>query len=835
MKKYILALFIITALLINLTGCGGSGSGNSAAGPENGGMATVRVNLNQDGTAVKDVEAVALYTPAAALREGVNSYENLSLGARAAVGPSNTDGVYKPASVNSDGTHEFNVPAGDYTLLASKGNTRAVLTGIRAASGDEPLLVTSLTPTGSVLGKVVDSASKAVAGAMVYLVDTSCVAFSGADGSFEMTGVPTNTAFKISAIYSADNKQLVAATEDVKVDSSLTATLKNNIVVKENTVKTMNITGSIVDTKGNGLASKAIMAMNGTIMSVGLSDNTGKFSIPVTVAGTYKVAALNAATPAAQTVTVSSSDVAVSENFVVAGAGKLASIKGKITLDTTRDTTNFSKAYIDSFLIRLVGSGTYYATTTKVNFDYNNLSNSGVTFDFTGIPAGKYGILVDPSANGFFGSVGNITVAEGQVLDISSSNPINVKYINPSFNISWRDTNSLSYDEYLPWMDTTDNTTIASHFNNAVLRCCRKEYNMLIGLPTPTITGGGATNVNALFDFTNDPTVASNTFDCVFSMYNTWSDPNTGLSGTLIAESRVLTHTVDGQLLDGDLSFVCFNNMPCRIVRDSDGGFTTIENHFARYFSTVEEILSDSPTKAFNLTSVDNMNNPHILGKRYQTTVYHDNQGYHAKIYTVNSENIVSDTPIKTIDMGDGITYNNDITYNHGCMAVDKSGNVYAALFSIDNVNANPPVFKYDIYKLSNNASEINEPVASFLVGACNNIPDIRRFNCLNDGRFYIETTVNQDSLYYSLIISGDTTEVSANSDRICCITDKYGYMYRLQKEFVGGAEYWYLIKVSSLDGKVLAKSNGYQINDLVDIAEDSNGNPVCYYIYNGY
>ena len=144
MKKYILTLFAIATLLVNLTGCGSSGSGNSAAGPENGGMATVRVNLNQDGTSVKDVDSVALYTPAAALREGVNSYEDLSLGARASVAPANADGVYKPASVDSDGIHEFNVPAGDYTLLASKGNTRAVLTGIRAASGDEPLLVASV-------------------------------------------------------------------------------------------------------------------------------------------------------------------------------------------------------------------------------------------------------------------------------------------------------------------------------------------------------------------------------------------------------------------------------------------------------------------------------------------------------------------------------------------------------------------------------------------------------------------------------------------------------------------------------------------------------------------
>ncbi len=828
MKKYILALFTITALLVNLTGCGSSGYGDSTVGSANGGMATVRVSLSQDGTVVKDAASVALYSPAAALREGIQQNENGNLGARASVEPSTSEGVYKPYRIGDDGSYEFNVPAGNYTFMAINGNARAVVTGIVADVTTPRAAMANLTPTGSVKGKVVDSANKAVIGAMVFLADTSCVAFSSSDGSFEMTGVPTGTAFKISAIYTADNKQMVSPAEDVTVDSSLVATLKNNLVVKENTTKTMNITGSIVDAKGSGLASKVIMAVNGNIMAVALSDSNGKFSIPVTVSGTYNVAALNTATPAAQTVTVDSSDVAVSQSFVVNVAGQLAAIKGAIKLDTTRDMSPWAGKYtFDDFSIKLVGSA--YTTSAKVDFVDAFLTGASIGFDFTGIPAGKYGILVDPSANGFYGSVGNITVAEGNVSDISSSNPIIVKYIKPSFLADFRG-DVLSVDEELPWIDTTK---MVEYFNNAVLRYCRKENNKTIELPTPSVVEDGSL-VRATYDFTNAD-VASQNFDCIFSMYNTWSDDNTGLTGTLITESRVMTHTVAGQLLEGELSFVCINDMPYEIVRDSDGGFTTTEDHYARYYSTVEELINGSPTKAFNLTSVDNMNNPHILGKRYQTTVYRDNQGYHADIYTVDSDNVVSNTPIKTIDMGDGIGFNADITYNHGCMTVDKSGNVYAALFIVDRVNVNPPAFIYNIYKLSNNASEINEPVASFFVGSCNEIPNIRRFSCLNDGRFYIETTMDQNSLYYSVVITGDNAEFSANSDRICCITDKYGYMYRLQKEFNGGSEFWYLIKVTSLDGKVLDKSNDYQINDLVDIAEDSNGNPVCYYIYNGY
>ena len=828
MKKYILALFIITALLVNLTGCGSSGYGNSTAASANGGMASVRVSLCQDGTVVKDAASVALYSPAAALREGIQQNENGNLGARASVEPSISEGVYKPYRIGDEGSYEFSVPAGNYTFMASNGNTRAVVTGITADVSAPRAAMANLTPTGSVKGKVVDSANNAVAGAMISLTDTSCVAFSSSDGSFEMTGVPTDTAFKVSAIYTADNKQMVSATEDVTVDSSLVATLKNNLIVKEITAKTMNITGSVVDAKGSGVAGKVVMAVNGNILAVALTDSNGKFSIPVTVSGTYNVSSLNAATPAAQTVTVGSSDVAVSQNFVMNITGPLASIKGAIKLDTARDMSFYAgKEPFDNFLIKLVGSG--YTTSVKARFEDSFLTGSSIAFDIIGIPAGKYGILVDPSGNGFYGSIGNIDIAEGSVSDISSTNPITVKYIKPSFDAEWiRD--ELIINELMPWIDTTKKE---EYFNNAVLRYCRKENNKTIELPTPTVVEEG-TQVKATYTFRNAD-VVSQSFDCVYSMYNTWSDDNTGLTGTLITESRVMTHTVAGQLLEGELSFVCINDMPYEIVRDSDGGFTTIENHFARYFSTVEEILSDSPTKAFNLTSVDNMNNPHILGKRYQTVVYHNNQGYHADIYTVNSENVVSDTPLKTIDLGDGIVYNNDITYNHGCMAVDKSGNVYAALFNIDNVNANPPVFRYNIYKLSNNASEINEPVASFFVGVCNEIPNIRRFNCLSDGRFYIETTTSQNSIYYSLVISGDVSEVSANPDRMCCITDKYGYMYRLQKEFNGGSEFWYLIKVTSLDGKVLDKSNSYQINNLVDVAEDSNGNPVCYYIYNGY
>lgn len=861
MKKYILTLFAIVALLVNLTGCGGSGSGNSATGSENGGMATVRVNLNQDGTSVKDVDSVALYTPAAALREGVNSYEDLSLGARASVAPANADGVYKPASVNSDGTHEFNVPTGDYTLLASKGNTRAVLTGIRAASGDEPLLVASLTPTGSVLGKVVDSASKVVAGAMVYLVDTSCVAFSGADGSFEMTGVPTNTAFKISAIYSADNKQLVAATEDVKVDSSLTATLKNNIVVKENTVKTMNITGSIVDTKGNGLATKAIMAMNGNSMSVGLSDDTGKFSISVAVAGTYKVAALNAATPAVQTVTVSSSDVAVGESFVVAVTGKLASIKGSITLDTTRDTASFSKMSFDSFIIRLVGSD--YTTTTKVNFDYNNLSNRGVTFDFTGIPAGKYGILVDPSANGFFGSVGNITVAEGQALDISSSDSIVVKYIKPSFYATWN-ADALTIREYLPWMDTTK---VASYFSNAVLRYCRKDINTNITLPTPGITG-----VDAQFDFSNDATVASNSFDCVFSMFNTWSDPNTGLSGTLITESDVLSHSSSDVLLKNcDIRFVQVDSY--EPVRNSDGSFTQIKSgdFYAHYYNSLDDLINNNASVDSNeqISSVgdasnkviikeddttltiqnfdgtnsnsiplpdgtDDIGSVHILAGKYVTVVYSLGGDICAEIYSIGSNNFP--TKKKTITLAEKTSLNYIDINSMGQIAVDNAGNAYTVFITVDTTAATPKL-NYSIYKLSNTESEIT-PVISGPLGNCETeyysgdayywIPDIERFYCLNDGRFYIETDIDA---YPSMITSASgIVEASVNSARKCCLIDKNGYMYRLQGDMSSSGNQWHLIRVTSLDGEVLEKCDRITMSGLAFITEDSNGNQVCCY-----
>lgn len=838
MKKYILALFTITALLVILTGCGSSGYGDSTVGSANGGMATVRVSLSQDGTIVKDASSVALYSPAAALREGIQQNENGNLGARASVEPSASEGVYKPAGVDNDGSYEFKVPAGNYTFMASNGNTRAVVTGITADVSAPRAAMANLTPTGSVKGKVVDSANNAVAGAMVSLADTSCVAFSNTDGSFEMTGVPTNTAFNISAIYTADNKQMVSAAEDVTIDSSLVANLKNNLVVKESTAKTMNITGSIV-AKGSGLASKVIMAVNGNIMAVALSDSNGKFSIPVTVSGTYNVAALNAATPAAQTVTVGSSDVAVSQSFVMNVAGQLAAVKGAIKLDSTRDMSSWAGKYtFDDFSIKLVGS--VYTTSAKVNFVDDFLTGASVNFDFTGIPAGKYGILVDPSANGFYGSVGNITVAEGNVSDISSSNPITVKYIKPTFNAYWND-NKLVVEEILPWMDTTKKE---EYFQNAVLRYCRKENNKTIELTTPVFSGNELVEAN--LDYSNDSEIASMSFDSVFMMSNSWSDTNTGLSGTLITESEKMHHTPKNQrLLSNDIHFVnIYSGSDFEyIIHGKDGSFSALDfdNGFY-YYKNVEDAVNGNYSDVGEPLS-SNMCYTGILGEKYIIVVDKNDapESYYAKIYVVDplaSGDIYSPEPdsnIKTIDLG--YMDKSSLTYHYGAIAVDNSNNAYTILFSADSSGN----VQYNIYKLSNNANEIVS-VCSGPLGNYGYLPDVIKFSCLNDGRFYFETVTMypSDSSWNSAMIvsSKGIEEVSYNSDRKYCFTDKFGYMYRLQNDPYDqwGSKRWYLVRVVSLDGTVLEKSDDdYPINKLVDVAEDSNGNPVCYYINSGY
>lgn len=869
MKRYIFTLFALMALLLNLTGCGGSSSSDYVAGSANGGMATVRVSLRQNGAVVTDAESVVLYTSAAAMREGISQNENASLGIRASAGASGIDGVYRAGSVDAYGCYEFNVPADDYVLVATNGITKAVVSGIRAAAGGDVITAT-LTPTGKIIGKVTDGTT-AVTGAMVYLVNTSCVAFSRNDGLFEMTGVPTGNQFDLAAICTTGNRYMVSEVQQVTVDSSLIASLTKDIVVKEKIDNIMNITGCIVDTKGNGVAGKAIMAVNGNIMAVGVSGSDGNFAIPVKISGTYSVSSINSATPAVQSVTVNSEQVAVDEKFVIAGVtGQPGAITGKIALDSS--LVNAPSA--DDFLVRLVGSGTYYNTSIKVG--YNPSNTNGYQFTFSGIPAGTYGILVDPSGNGFLGSKGDITVTEGNITDISSEQII-ANYIRPDFNVSWAG-NVLTINS----SRGMDNSNPAGNFSGPVsyasLRYYGKDRNEAIDL-NKAVCGfnDSGKGITANYDFGGVPEIASKTFDCVFSITKPWSDPVTKLSGSLIVESGVFTHTDDFGF-GANVRFCKVLLDDNYVIRNSDGSFTSWSSDNCKYYENLDVFALGAPTFTYEVNN--------ILGASQKTLLYQDDEGnllvenkgtgtnakqvgtfanvnilsaniiankYITVTYTtldysggdastiINADiySLDSDTPAKidTIKLGE----TSDVgTYMCGNVAEDDSGNVYTILLKFTGTDALHNM-SYEIYKLSGN-SVVN--VSSGDLGSADlSVNDIAilEFNCLSGGRFYFETSL---AAYSSVIVNGSgileksISSVDDSTSRSMCFSDKYGHLYRLQN--VLNYREFKIILVDSLDGKPLASTSGpssssEKIEGLVCVYTDSStGETVCCYLGSG-
>ncbi|MBQ2592213.1 MAG: hypothetical protein II567_02880, partial [Candidatus Riflebacteria bacterium] len=436
MKRNILILFAVVSLLISLTGCGGSGSSNSVA-PALTAMTSVKVSLTQNGQAVTGAEA-ALYTPDAAMREGLTQAQNNAL-LRASIGE-NLEGVYKPTSTSADGTYTFTVPTGEYTLIADKGDSRAVVTNLRAAASsvseeqEGAALKYELTPTGTINGKVISNVTGlSVAGVIVYLNGTSFAAITKSDGSFSISGVPQDT-FNISAVSNQNGKTYAALVKQLVMGSDLVKNDVEVVLAEASGTKTYKITGSIT---GNDKANKVIMASNGSNLFVVTSKENGSFEIAVNTKGKYSVTCFGAAEEI-QTIDVTNDTNSLRRSFEVnKSADTYGSVKGNIEYNQQYlnyiDTNELTVPDVDRYLVRLIGvDGTVYSTQTKSDYNYSEPS----AFIFDNVYPGTYTIFVDPAGNGFVGSIGTFTVKAGEIKDLGVTATATVKYVKPVFTAS---------------------------------------------------------------------------------------------------------------------------------------------------------------------------------------------------------------------------------------------------------------------------------------------------------------------------------------------------------------------------------------------------------------
>ncbi|MBP5467966.1 MAG: hypothetical protein J6Z11_01825 [Candidatus Riflebacteria bacterium] len=458
MKRNILILFAVLSLIISLTGCGSSGHSNSVA-PTPTTMTTLRVSLTQNGQPATGADA-ALYTPAAAMREGLIQAQNNTT-SRASIVSNTTEGVYKPTSTSADGTYTFTVPAGEYTLIANKGTLRAVVTDIRAemAEEQESITVEDLTPTAIIYGKVTIDENFGIepTAVIVYLENTSCVALADTNGNFIISGVPAKKTFTLAAMSNQNGKVYTTNGISVEVKEDLSFTpesLELTLAEKTSPTDKYQITGLVKDASSIGVKDVLVMATNTnkSLLYVATTNEQGKFSIITNSTGEFNITVIGAS-PESVTVNVDSNPFQITNPFIIGFTSAYGSIKGKINNDTN------STPDVGRYLVQLIGvDGTPYRTQTKSDYD-QNIKESIFTFD--NVYPGTYTVFVDPAGNGFIGSVGTFTVKPGKTTDLTQTATATVIFVQPTFTATA--TSEISITEDYPFVvDPLTNNVVAS-------------------------------------------------------------------------------------------------------------------------------------------------------------------------------------------------------------------------------------------------------------------------------------------------------------------------------------------------------------------------------------
>lgn len=836
--------FILTLLAIAVfsLGCGSSGSSNSVA-PVPTTMTSVKVSLTQNGKAVNGAD-VALYTPAAAMREGLNQAQNTTL--RANVDNSNTQGVYTPASTSDDGIYTFKVPTGEYTLIANKGNSKAVVTSLRAATAEGDSITnvnTELQPTGTITGTVATGSAQIVTGTIVYLENTSCVTFAKADGSFSMNGVPVSTnPYKIAATSNQNGNTYNTSSKSVTMTNSLSV---SGVALSLEEVKgnTYTITGYVKGSDNTAIASVTVMASDETTLFVDTTDAEGKFSIKVDDECTYFVSVVGS-TNETKSVSVSKTSVSPSGEdlvFTIINTPpdpSYGTIKGSIRFSSDYiSLCNQPKIFPNSgrYLVRLIGSSTAntsYNSSLKANYKGSLTQNeTKVEFVFDSVPAGTYSIFVDPSENGFLGSLGNITLAKGETKNVGA---VDVVFVKPEFNAFLDDAN-LAITQAYPFDIPGE------------LTCFYKK----IGKDTSFLKGSllGESSIKYCFDEGhNSFLISSGKYEILIQ--NPWSDANTGLSG-LLTSSQVIDYTDDseesnfiGNVL---ISNVNSGEIDFERIKYCDGIVSGLDSDRYFYYKDINTDTSFHNAGDFTFlydfsgysgVMLPDTNSPTLLAYKDNITESSTNNqsipfldsGESADNVSVTSLSIISKKYI-------GVAYSRSTSGSAG--VVTDGYDHYVKVLKYDSTNPSNPFrnpYSGNIFTLSNanavsgeeyqihsivlaqspgnefyiavqyikNGNEVSW-IKFFKLGEsgateCGEYStvycDISDFKVLLDGSLYIEIGDNYEIKAAARIKNSAVIEEASLLNRKSCFIDKYGFMYRIDKAANS------LIKTASLDGK---------------------------------
>ena len=833
MKRNILILFAVVSLIICLTGCGGSGHSNSVA-PAPTTMTSVKVSLTQNGQAATDAD-VALYTPAAAMREGLTQAQN-NAASRASIGLNTTEGVYKPTSTSDDGTYTFNVPTGEYTLIANKGTARAVVTDIRAAAGiseeQEQISVADLKATGKITGKVVADANYGIttAGVMVYLKGTSCVAITNSDGSFEISGVPEGDYF-ISATTCQNGCYYSASLTSVSMGKELLKTLDSDLSLKEvkNSEASVTVTGTILDANNAKVPNILVLATNEENLLVSTTGQTGTFTLNLKKNDSYTVYVHGSKE--------SSQDVQIDANGnvkITLDGTTLSSLKFTMYSGTTssygcvKGKIKFSDTFIallngeeemkdiDRYLVRLIGSSTtqtYYSTQTRADFKYStDKDKTEVSYNFDCIPEGTYSVFVDPAGNGFLGSVGNVVVTSGKTTEAGL---VSVNFVKPVFEANINGT-VLKVTEIYPFMKDSANETLPSSKVNIVARIVGSDISSYEPFQYDTEDGYNL--------------ITQKGQKCEIIITRTWEDPNvTGLSGALTG-TQIVECTSDTSYLGN----IIVNN-----VNDQNEGFISItynEGSFLGLDTDYQQYLKKDKTSAFNFYETE-----YTIEKFSGVSgVYQGPELTYWYINDVTDENAVPSQIDIPVSYSAADTHNIDIIANN-CISVGIKDSVYiynyrGGNYSLSSTNytgltnlnsaylAKSPNKKcYVAALLWDNSSSIvkiyevgnNTECASYEFSESTGVLD---FKALIDGSFYIELGDSSGIKSAVRLTSTGNNEESKILSRKSCLMDKQGFMYRYDSITKK------VIKTATLDGEPIGTygENDVTLNGILGLEEDS-------------
>jgi hypothetical protein len=236
--------------------------------------------------------------------------------------------------------------------------------------------------TGSLSGTVTNSSGVALAGASVSSGGVS--ATTAADGSYTLNGVTAGSATVTASLTGYQN-----GSQNVTV----TAGGNNQVAtIQLSPISPGNVTGSVVNTGGTGIAGAAVSADGLSTVT----DSSGKYTLNNLPSGTQTLdVSATGYEPGSATVTVAAGTTTTASNITLNSA--IGNVSGKVTNSTGSAISGASVSF---------GGG---STTTDANGNYS----------FTNIPAGTIQLVA--SATGYQSVTQNVTVTGGTTVTANFS------------------------------------------------------------------------------------------------------------------------------------------------------------------------------------------------------------------------------------------------------------------------------------------------------------------------------------------------------------------------------------------------------------------------------